>query len=82
MRCVIHDYAGHPFQVHLSRHLAKRGHEVFHLYFADNPGPKGIMINQSSDPPCLRFIGVRLGGPMKHAAVLVLKPGLRAASAM
>ena len=68
MRCVIHDYAGHPFQVHLSRHLAKRGHEVFHLYFADNPGPKGIMINQSSDPPCLRFIGISLSGPVKHAA--------------
>jgi colanic acid biosynthesis glycosyl transferase WcaI len=68
MKCVVHDYAGHPFQVQLSRHLARRGHEVIHLYFADNPGPKGIMNNREDDPPWLRFIGVTLGGPVKHAA--------------
>jgi len=30
MRLLIHDYAGHPFQVQLSRELARRGHSVTH----------------------------------------------------
>lgn len=41
----MHDYAGHPFQVDLSRNLAKRGHSVYHLYFAGDQGPKGNMID-------------------------------------
>ncbi len=68
MKCVVHDYAGHPFQVDLSRHLAKRGHDVTHLYFADNPGPKGVMANKQSDSSCLRFIGVKLGKSVEHSA--------------
>lgn len=61
MHYVIHDYAGHPFQVHLSRHLALRGHAVDHLYFADNPGPKGWFETRPNDPPSLRFLGITLG---------------------
>ena len=34
MKIIVHDYAGHPFQVQLSRRLASRGHEVLHLYCA------------------------------------------------
>jgi colanic acid biosynthesis glycosyl transferase WcaI len=68
MRLVIHDYAGHPFQVHLSRHLARRGHEVSHLYFADNPGPKGAFENLPCDPPSLHFIGITLGEAVNHPA--------------
>jgi colanic acid biosynthesis glycosyl transferase WcaI len=68
VRLVVHDYVGHPFQVHLSRHLAKRGHEVSHIYFADHPGPKGSFENQPNDPPLLRFIGITLGGSAEHAA--------------
>ena len=68
VRLVVHDYVGHPFQVHLSRHLAKRGHEVSHIYFADHPGPKGSFENQPNDPPSLRFIGITLGGSAEHAA--------------
>ena len=48
MKIIIHDYAGHPFQVDLSRHLAKRGHKVYHLYFAGDKGPKGNMINHDN----------------------------------
>lgn len=68
MRCVIHDYAGHPFQVDLSRHLARRGHEVSHVYFADNPGPKGSFERLPGDPETLRFIGISLGNRAQHAA--------------
>ena len=68
MKCVVHDYAGHPFQVHLSRHLARRGHQVTHVYFADNPGPKGVFQCGADDPASLTFIGVTLGGTEQHAA--------------
>jgi colanic acid biosynthesis glycosyl transferase WcaI len=68
MKCMVHDYAGHPFQVHLSRHLARRGHDVTHVYFADNPGPKGVFERGPDDPRSLTFIGVTLGGTTQHAA--------------
>ena len=43
MKIFIHDFAGHPFQLVLSRELADRGHEVTHAFFAEDPGPKGVM---------------------------------------
>ena len=68
MRVIVHDYPGHPFQIHLSRQLAKRGHDVSHMYFADEPGPKGHFERREDDPRSLRIIGVTLGGAVKHAA--------------
>jgi colanic acid biosynthesis glycosyl transferase WcaI len=59
MRILVHDYAGHPFQVSLSRSLARRGHTVTHAYFADNPGPKGWF--EQSDTSLLTFVGLVLG---------------------
>ncbi|TNM44122.1 glycosyltransferase family 4 protein [Nocardioides albidus] len=32
MRILVHDYSGHPFQVELSRELARRGHSVTHSF--------------------------------------------------
>lgn len=32
MRILVHDYSGHPFQVELSRELARRGHAVTHSF--------------------------------------------------
>ena len=49
MKILIHDFAGHPFQVALSRELANRGHVVTHAYFVEDPGPKGAMQNYHSD---------------------------------
>ena len=43
MHILLHDFAGHPFQVELSRALALRGHQVTHAYFAADAGPKGQM---------------------------------------
>ena len=37
----MHDYSGHPFQVQLSRELARRGHEVTHSYCAAYVSGKG-----------------------------------------
>jgi glycosyltransferase involved in cell wall biosynthesis len=69
MKFVIHDYAGHPFQVQLSRHLAMRGHDVTHLYFADNPCPKGLFA-RSADPPSLHFTGITLGHRVEQTALV------------
>lgn len=49
MIIIIHDYAGHPFQVDLSRNLAKKGYRVYHLYFAGDKGPKGNMVRKEED---------------------------------
>ena len=60
MKIIIHDYAGHPFQVLLSKRLAELGHEVAHLYFADDPGPKGNFSHGEVVLEKLTFIGINL----------------------
>jgi colanic acid biosynthesis glycosyl transferase WcaI len=60
MRILIHDYAGHPFQVQLSRALARRGHQVLHLYSASNPTPKGAVAPRAEDPPGFAVEGLRI----------------------
>ncbi len=49
MRIAIHDYAGHPFQFELSRALAAKGHTVRHMFYADDPGPKGDSASRTDD---------------------------------
>jgi colanic acid biosynthesis glycosyl transferase WcaI len=61
MRIVICDYAGHPFQVELSRSLARRGHFVLHLHFADLRAPKGELTVLPGDPPNFQVQGIRTG---------------------
>lgn len=42
MRIFVNEFCGHAFQIELSRELARRGHQVLHVYFADNHStPKG-----------------------------------------
>jgi glycosyltransferase involved in cell wall biosynthesis len=61
MRIVICDYAGHPFQVELSRCLAQRGHPVLHLHFADVQTPKGELTVLAGDSPNFHVEGIRTG---------------------
>jgi glycosyltransferase involved in cell wall biosynthesis len=61
LRIVVHDYAGHPFQVDLSRELARRGHTVWHLYFAGDKGPKGAMERLPGDPPGFEVVPIDIG---------------------
>ena len=61
MRILVHDYAGHPFQVHLSRQLAFRGHDVLHAYFSENPGPKASFKQPAGEASRLRFQGITIG---------------------
>jgi colanic acid biosynthesis glycosyl transferase WcaI len=60
MRCLIHDFAGHPFQVQLSRELARRGHHVVHVYPIGLQGPKGRLDPSQSDSSRLEIRGVPL----------------------
>ena len=60
MRIAVHDYAGHPFQFELSRELARRGHEVAHLFFAGDPGPKGHSTVTADDPSGLTIQAIEL----------------------
>lgn len=50
MRLFIHDYAGHPFAVELSRFLATQGHEVLHAYAGSLQTPRGDIANHPDDP--------------------------------
>lgn len=60
MRLLIHDFAGHPFQVQLSRELALRGHEVAHVYPIGLAGPKGRLEGSVDDHAGFQIIGVQL----------------------
>jgi len=65
MRIAVHDFAGHPFQVQLSRELASRGHSVMHLYLQELPGPKGPLERAPGDPPAFLPAPVCLGAPFE-----------------
>ncbi len=70
MKLVVHDYAGHPFQVELSRELAKRGHDIVHAFFADDQGPKGELARRTDDPPQLSFASVGIGRRYEKGSLL------------
>ncbi len=50
MQIVVHDYSGHPFQLQLSRALARRGHDVRHQYCVSYTTGKGAVTKSASDP--------------------------------
>jgi colanic acid biosynthesis glycosyl transferase WcaI len=60
MRIAIHDFVGHPFQVQLSRELARRGHTVLHVHFPAFVTPKGRLQPSETDPPNLSIIGIHI----------------------
>ncbi len=65
MRILIHDFAGHPFQVQLSRELALRGHAVTHAYPIGLQGPKGRLCPTNDDPPSLTITGIPLSATFR-----------------
>lgn len=69
-RIVNHDYAGHPFQVQLSRSLARRGHDVLHLYSAANPTPHGALERTPEDPAGFSVQGLSLDEPFEKWSYL------------
>ncbi|HYZ23691.1 MAG TPA: glycosyltransferase family 4 protein [Rhodopila sp.] len=61
MKILVHDYAGHPFQIHLSQTLAARGHHVTHLYFSEDPGPKAAFARGTDTRTSLRVEAIAVG---------------------
>ena len=66
MRCLIHDFAGHPFQAQLSRELARRSHYVTHYRTIGLDGPKGRLDSSQTDPGRLSIRGVPLSGAFRQ----------------
>jgi colanic acid biosynthesis glycosyl transferase WcaI len=60
LRVAVHDYAGHPFQVQLSRELAHRGYDVLHLHCASLRTGKGAVERMSDDPERFQVNGIGL----------------------
>ena len=65
MRITVHDYSGHPFQVQLSRELARRGHAVLHEYSTQYVTGHGNLTVTDTDPNTLRIEGVAADRPIK-----------------
>jgi colanic acid biosynthesis glycosyl transferase WcaI len=65
MRILIHDYSGHPFQVQLSRNLAKRNHEVLHLYCSSFQTPRGIVQKLDTDGDKFSCRAIALSRPFE-----------------
>jgi glycosyltransferase involved in cell wall biosynthesis len=65
MRLNVHDYSGHPFQVQLSRHLARRGHQVVHEFSTQYVTGHGRLTVAPEDPATLRIEGVTARRPMR-----------------
>ncbi|HEX4190365.1 MAG TPA: glycosyltransferase family 4 protein [Marmoricola sp.] len=57
MRLLVHDFAGHPFQVELSRELARRGHQVTHSYSPAWVSGKGRLVTEPGDTLVIEPIG-------------------------
>ena len=58
LRVVVHDYVGHPFQVQLSRELARRDFDVLHLHCGSFRTGKGAV--DDADDGRLRIEGITL----------------------
>jgi colanic acid biosynthesis glycosyl transferase WcaI len=65
VRILVHDYAGHPFQVQLSRELGRRGHQVWHLSSADVQTPKGRLESDADSRDRLTVLDLSLGQGVK-----------------
>jgi glycosyltransferase involved in cell wall biosynthesis len=57
MRVLVHDFSGHPFQVELSRELARRGHGVTHSYCPAWVSGKGRLEPEPGDTLVIDPIG-------------------------
>ena len=70
MRILVNDFAGHPFQVQLSRELARRGHNVLHTYLSGLQGPKGALTLRPGDPAAFEIQAVNAGEEIQKYSLL------------
>ncbi|MGB0970472.1 MAG: glycosyltransferase family 4 protein [Mycobacterium sp.] len=61
MRVTVHDYSGHPGQVHLSRELVRRGHTVEHQYCSSYTTGRGATELRDDDSPAFSISAISLG---------------------
>lgn len=57
MRVLVHDYSGHPFQIQLSRELARRGHDVLHSHCSAHSSGKGRLETEPDETLQIEAIG-------------------------
>lgn len=69
-RVLVHDFSGHPFQVQLSRELARRGLEVLHVYCSSYVTGRGRLATTSNDPESLSIQPVGLDGTFTKYSAL------------
>jgi len=80
MKILVHDYAGHPFQVQLSRALAARGHDVIHAFATALQTPRGELAAKPDDAPTLRLMPVEMATDYAiHKYSFVRRRGLEVA---
>jgi glycosyltransferase involved in cell wall biosynthesis len=70
MRVVLHDYSGHPFQVQLARELARRGHEVRHLFSSAVQTPRGALERRADDAAGFSVAPIDPGEPLPKYSYL------------
>ncbi len=71
MRIFVNEFCGHAFQMELSRELARMGHEVCHVYFADNKStPKGQTQIRPGDAESLIIEGLHIRREFSKHSVL------------
>jgi len=58
VRVLVHDYSGHPFQVQLSRELARRGHTILHLHCTSYATGKGAVERSADDADTFDVVGL------------------------
>jgi colanic acid biosynthesis glycosyl transferase WcaI len=78
LRLVIHDYSGHPGQVHLSRELARRGHHVEHQYCASYTTARGATERRDGDPESFMVRAIELSSEFaRYSPVVRLRQELQ-----
>ena len=71
MRIFVNEFCGHPFPLELSRELSRRGHDVLHVFFADNQStPKGPTKRLPGDPDGLAIEEVHINGRFSKHSIL------------
>jgi glycosyltransferase involved in cell wall biosynthesis len=71
MKVVIHDYSGHPGQVHLSRELARRGHVVEHQFCASYTSGRGATDRRVGDPDSFSVKALALKTEFKRYSPII-----------
>jgi colanic acid biosynthesis glycosyl transferase WcaI len=77
VRAVIHDSSGHPFQIELSRELARRGHSILHVYCSSFLSPRGAVQRSPDDPEGFAVKDIGLTRPFERFSFGTYSPGRR-----